>query len=70
MINDTIIAEAIRCANKDKYGQTPVFNKQVCHLFSKDMHDEVIEYLKISPKYELSTYGNSIIGIYKAISLR
>lgn len=69
MINDEIIANAIKNAGKDQYGQTPIINKQICSLFPNEDEKMIVDYLKTSKKYCLSTYGWRY-GTYQAISLR
>ena len=69
MLTDEIIDVAIKMANKDQYGQTPIFNKTIQNLFPNENIDDVIEYLKTSKKYTLSTYGFKY-GTYKAITLK
>jgi len=68
IITDKIIDEAIKKAGKDQYGQTKIINLQIECLFPNNIV-EVREYLKVSKKYMLSTYGWKY-GTYKAICLR
>lgn len=70
LINDELIAEAIRRAKKDQYGQTIKMNCTPSQLFpDKEMRDLVIEYIESGEsKYSLQTYGWKY-GTYKAISI-
>lgn len=68
MITDEMIDIAIKNAPKDQYGQTRAIDKQPSRLFP-DNTKEVLEHLKTSKKYMISTYGGNL-GIFQAICRR
>lgn len=68
MITDEMITEALNNAPKNRYGQTNTIDKQPSRLFPYDT-EEVINHLKTSKKYMLSTYGWTY-GTYRAITIR
>ena len=70
VINDELIAEAIKRVDKDQYGQTRQFDCTPYDLFpDKELRDLVVEYLESGKsKYRLQTYGWRY-GTFKAISV-
>lgn len=68
MITDLLIEQRINNTNRDRYGQISIRNCTPRDLFPGH-ENEIIEYLKTSQKYMLSTYGGSL-GSYKAITKR
>lgn len=75
MITDKLITETIEQKkpffDKDRYGQTPIFNYRIHNLFpDTNLREQVIKYFEkngLNSIYRLSTYSG-VVGVYQAIT--